>query len=398
MTMPIKTSPETSESAIARIETMLSIFPFRSIGKPSESILKSAYHGKDTKPRYPRAKRFLLVASLAFAWGHGASALAVSPSAQQTGNRFVQENTTQTGVQVKIETLRADDANAIRAAGFGFVRFGVWVDRLDDVAYRDRVAGAFRIAASAGLPVLVTVRSTQPLIDIRTAAADRPEALEAAGLRFAQAVEQLARTFGSGMLAIELWNEPDLEKYWPTGDVSSTFGPFMRAVCARLQTHPPGLPVIGFGFSRAPRPDSAQDALLRTATHGHASCVDAVSYHAYGMTAGAIREVARDIRKRYGMPAVITEWGVPSEGIADGNGTDAQARRVRTFLTTLDRNATPLVSLYEWKDTRSGTNSRERSYGLVSANGDPKPALAAARASLRTARGDTSGSLKATVP
>ena len=92
------------------------------------------------------------------------------PPLQPAGNGLVHENTTQTGVQVKIETLRPRDAKAIRAAGFAFVRFGVWIDRLNDAAYPNRVAEAFHTVANAGLPVLVTVRSTQSLIGSGTPA------------------------------------------------------------------------------------------------------------------------------------------------------------------------------------------------------------------------------------
>ncbi len=263
------------------------------------------------------------------------------------------------------------------------MRLGVWTNRLHDIAYQKRVRAAFAAADDATLPVLVTLRSTQPLAPNATDAS-RDAALQTAGHEFAQAVLAFEHEFGRHMLAIELWNEPDLGKYWPTGNAAATFAPFMRAVCAQLGAQPHAVPIYGFGFSRAPVRGTPADALLRDATRGQPACVDAVSYHAYGMRPDAIRAAAREIRERYGVPAVITEWGVPSNGIV---GADtAQASRISGFLATLPDTQTPLVSIYEWKDTISGANVRERSYGLVDASGAPKPSLEAARGVLQAPR------------
>jgi hypothetical protein len=295
--------------------------------------------------------------------------------------RATESKNTRIGVQVKIETFRVEDAIAIRDAGFTFVRFGVWADRMHDYAYQRQVASAFDAAKRVDLPVLVTIRSTQPLIVNLQDPTQRNTALNAAGLRFAANVEQIQREFASQILAVELWNEPDLDKYWPTGAVSVTFSAFMRGVCASPGLHHGHVPIVGFGFSRAPRPGSLPDALLRSVTRDGSPCLDAVSYHAYGMSVDAIREVARDVKARYGVPAIITEWGAPS-GVAPG-GTLAQARRVQTFVLALSHMETPLVSVYEWKDTRSGVNARERSFGLVDATGVPKPVLPVVRDALR---------------
>jgi hypothetical protein len=292
------------------------------------------------------------------------------------------------GVQVKLETFTYDDAQAIRATGFSFVRFGLWTDALRNATYRKRMFAAFAAARSAALPVLVTLRSTQPLaIGLDGQSRDAASAsalastLASAGTALADAVIEVEREFATQILAVELWNEPDLAKYWPTGDVLATFAPTLRATCARLATQPHQVPVYGFGFARAPLRGSLPDALLTAVLDGNTGCLDAISYHAYGMTPDAIRRAAREIRVRHGVPAVITEWGVPSAGLLQGGGT--QARRMRDFATSLSDSQTPLVSIYEWKDTSSGTNARERSYGLVDSSGQPKPALDAWRQTLR---------------
>jgi len=283
-------------------------------------------------------------------------------------------------VQVKLETFTRDDAQAIRATGFSFVRLGIWTNALHDAAYRERIHAAFDAALSASLPVVATLRTTQPLAT-GTYGAAREEALALAGRALADAVFDVEREFATQLVAIELWNEPDLGKYWPTGDVLPTFAPYMRAACAALRAQPRRVPLYGFGFASAPLSGTLPDALLTSVLDGNPGCVDAVSYHAYGMTPAAIREAARDIEQRHRLPAVITEWGVPSAGLLRDSSN--QAHRMSDFAAARNDLHTPLVSIYEWKDTRSGDNARERSYGLVDASGRPKPALDAWRDALR---------------
>ncbi|PRF23142.1 beta-xylosidase [Burkholderia multivorans] len=286
------------------------------------------------------------------------------------------------GVQVKIQSFTPDDARQIRQTGFDFVRFGIWTDRLDRVDYRRQVDDAFAAARSARLPVLLTVRTLAPLRQAngpRDTTTDRPS-LAAAGARFAGTLTRLAAQYGHALVALELWNEPDLSRYWPTGDVTHTFPPFAEGLCAGLAGRRSGVPVVGFGFARAPLRGSVPDRLLAGVYAASPACLDAVSYHAYGMTPIQIRDASRDIRARYGLPALVTEDGVASVGVG---GDARQARRVRTLLDARATLGTPLLSVYEWADTANANDAAQRSYGLVRADRSPKPALDSASASLR---------------
>jgi hypothetical protein len=334
-------------------------------------------------PRRPPVRRRVRAALAALLTAACGSIPAVSEPlpAQPAPNQFDSVDQTRLGVQVKIETFTADHARAISQSGFAFVRLGVWTNSLNDPQYLKQVAAAFAAADSAQLPVLVTLRSTTPLIPASTSDDSRDAALVAAAKSFATAVERIEQSYFGQILAIELWNEPDLDKYWPTGNVSETFGPFMREVCSQLGAQPKRLPIYGFGFSRAPSPGTLPDALLQDVTRDQPTCLDAVSYHAYGMTPDQMLAAEGDVRARYGVPAVVTEWGTPSFGTL--GGALVQARAIGNFLAGLDSTQTPLASLYEWEDSANGANVRERSYGLVDASGQPKPALAAVQAALQ---------------
>ncbi|CAM2190736.1 beta-xylosidase [Burkholderia cepacia] len=285
------------------------------------------------------------------------------------------------GVQVKIQTLTRDDARNIRDTGFAFVRFGAWAERLDQAAYRAQLDDAFAAARSAGLPVLLTVRALSPLVPAHGTKV-KTDALALEGRRMAEAIAALTARHRHDLIAVELWNEPDLARYWPTGDVAQTFPPFAVALCRALADAAPGVPVVGFGFARAPLPASVPDRLLAGVHAVAPDCLDAVSYHAYGMTPAQIRAAARDIDARYGLPAIVTEVGAASTG---GDGEQRQAHRLRALLEARGELHTPLISVYEWADTASAGDAAQRAYGVVRADRSPKPALEALRAALRTA-------------
>ncbi|MBV4475174.1 glycosyl hydrolase family 5 [Pseudomonas botevensis] len=276
------------------------------------------------------------------------------------------------GVQVKIQSFSAADAEQIKAAGFSFVRFGVWSDSLGGKAYQKQVSDAFVAARSAGLPVLLTVRATKPLSG----------ELTTAGETFANAVSGLEQTYGSQLVAIEIWNEPDLDTYWPTGNFKTTFVPFMTAMCKTLQGKPPSTPLIGFGFARPPSAGSASTVALNSILGTYPKCLNAISYHPYGMTATQISNAQTFIQQNFQLPGVISEWGISA--LTSNGGPDGQASKIAAFIADVKRLKIPLTSIYEWKNSDSGKDDREKNFGLLTSDGQPKPAQTAARTQLNS--------------
>jgi hypothetical protein len=270
------------------------------------------------------------------------------------------------GVQVKIQNFSAADAAQIKTAGFGFVRFGVWSDSLTAKAYQQQVSAAFAAARSAGLPVLLTVRAIKPLP--AGSAAD----LATAGEGFAKAVTGLQQSYSAQLVAIELWNEPDLETYWPTGKFDTTFVPFMSAVCKTLQGQPSSTPVVGYGFARPPSAGSASTVALSRIVSEYPKCLNAVSYHPYGMTATQISNAQAFIQQNFHLPGVISEWGISA--LASNGGAEGQASKINAFIGDVKKLNIPLTSIYEWKNSASGSNEREKNFGLLTSDGQPKPA------------------------
>ncbi len=280
------------------------------------------------------------------------------------------------GIQVKIQKFTAADAAEIKAAGFTFVRFGVWSDSLTAKAYQKQVSDAFAAAQSAGLPVLLTVRAIKPL----TPTPDNVDELTKAGESFATALTDLEKTYSSQLVAIEIWNEPDLETYWPTRNFATTFVPFMSAVCKSLQATAQTTPVVGFGFARAPTAGSASTVALNRIVSEYPKCLDAISYHPYGMTATQISNAQSFIQQNFHLPGVISEWGVSA--LSSNGGIDGQASKVSAFIVDVKKLNIPLTSIYEWRNSESGSNEREKNFGLLTTDGQPKPAKMAAATQL----------------
>lgn len=277
------------------------------------------------------------------------------------------------GVQVKIERFSPAMAQQIKAAGLEFVRFGVWANAMPRATYRTEVGRAFDAARQAGLPVVLTVRDTVPLIsaDITEKTA-RDTQLRIAAARLSNVVVELTRSYGSDILAVELWNEPEWQKYWPTGETDTTFPVYMRAVCAGIDNVRASTPVIGFAFATRPEEGSRSDQLLGETGTSMRDCLDAISWHGYGKSAKEIAEASRYVQSRYGLPTVMTEWGV-SSGVP--GSLSRQTAAIGEFLRERSDSRTRLISLYEWQDTANAENSRERNFGLVDAAGKRKPAL-----------------------
>ncbi|NUU34832.1 cellulase family glycosylhydrolase [Pseudomonas sp. C2B4] len=281
------------------------------------------------------------------------------------------------GVQVKIQNFSATDARQIKDAGFGFVRFGVWTNSLASPAYRTLISEAFAATKSADLPVLMTIRSTKALAN-STSSSD----LATAGETFANAIIDLENTYRTQLVAIEIWNEPDLPTYWPTGNFETTFVPFMSAVCNALQQHEHSTPVIGFGFARAPTKGSASTAALSKIVTDYPQCIRAVSYHPYGMSSTEISRAQTFISENFHLPGVISEWGVAS--LFMNGGTTGQASKLASFIKETHQLDIALTSIYEWKNNDSGSNDREKNFGLNTSDGQSKPAANAVQVILKS--------------
>jgi len=93
------------------------------------------------------------------------------------------------------------------------------------------------------------------------------------------------------------------------------------------------------------------------------------------MTATQISNAQTFIQQNFRLPGVISEWGVSA--LASNGGPEGQASKISAFTADVKKLNIPLTSIYEWKNSESGSNDREKNFGLLTSDGQPKPAQTA---------------------
>ena len=292
------------------------------------------------------------------------------------------------------------DLRAMRALGVRRLRVDLswaFVERQRgryDWSANDRVFGAAR---DAGLQVLAVVGYAPSWA---TSASGTPDA---AG--FADFVSDAARRYSSTVTAWEIWNEPNLDRFWDAPDPEG-YARLVLAAAPRLAALDPAAPVVV--GSLAPAVDAGDGSQISPETFlrrfyaalppgAGSGLFDAVSVHPYSypaLPAGdeawntfnrlpQIREVmvrAGDSRSR----VWLTEYGAPTGSSDRSVSTGMQARMLVEAVREARR--LPFVSalyLYSYRDARSDPRDPEANFGVVRADGGAKPALAALRSALR---------------
>jgi hypothetical protein len=87
------------------------------------------------------------------------------------------------------------------------------------------------------------------------------------------------------------------------------------------------------------------------------------------MTATQISNAQSFIQQNFHLPGVISEWGISALG--SNGGIEGQASKVGAFIADVKRLNIPLTSIYEWKNSDSGSNEREKNFGLLTSDGQP---------------------------
>lgn len=267
------------------------------------------------------------------------------------------------GVQLKVGEFDDSDAKQILSSGFDFVRMGVWIDRLSDSNYRKKVDESLNIAVRGHVKVFLTVRN----ISFNKSISPQKD-----GYQFGRAVSEFIRNHPENILAVELWNEPEFNKNWPWMPYRSTFSEFMIGACKALKDEPLGVPVAGFAFSKNPVNYQDDADIIKKIISSQPGCLTAISVHDYNVHLADVEKMVYWSRKSYGLPLIISEWGIPAT--LNRGGEDGQASEMSSVLGELTSSGISAISIYQWKDINGGVG-REDNFGLKDHNGRNKPAL-----------------------
>jgi hypothetical protein len=216
---------------------------------------------------------------------------------------------------------------------------------------------------------------------------------------YARAARAVARRWGDRIVALEIWNEPNQRFFWNSDDPARDYGALLRAAYGAVKAERPGLEVIGGSIAYA---DGA--FLRRLYRDGDiAGHYDAIAFHPY--TNGDLPEARRSpgTARRYSFrdgtrwirrvmrragdrrPRLwLTEVGASTCPRDLAGPICVSRRRQARYIEQALRIArgwddVDAVIVYSLLDAGPDRGDPVNGYGLVTADGRPKPAFEAFR-------------------
>jgi hypothetical protein len=251
-------------------------------------------------------------------------------------------------------------------------------------SFLDRLVSA---AAASGMGVIVVVDSTPcwassaPPALLRKCTAARPSKANAwpprAPSAYAAFVSYLAARYGTGLAAIEIWNEPDQsnEDYFAGPEKPQRYAALLRAAYTAIKQANPAVPVLAGSLV------GSNGVFLRALyAAGIKGYYDGLAVHFYTLTLGSLRAI-HEVQLANGdtTPLWLDEFGWSScwprreiEQEQTCVTPAVQAKNIANLYRSLAR--TPWVAaavLYKLQD------STHEAFGVLNANGARKPAFAA---------------------
>jgi len=311
-----------------------------------------------------------------------------------------------------IQTLsRADLArylDGVRGAGARWIRIGIYwevIQRAGPRSYEwrpfDRVVNAARRRRLAVLGVILYtpgwarargMPGTAPPRDLRDYAAFAGRA---------------ARHFGSRVRAYEIWNEPNIGRFWAPAPSAAAYTAMLELADRAVKQARPAATVVSAGLSPYGSYGAADAQHVNPITfleqmyaNGARGSMDAVGWHPYNFpwglgyygwsawsqmaattpSARSVMQANGDGRKRIW----ATEWGAPTGSSSASVSDIQQATIVADALRKLKSSSWAGPSfLYSYRDNGTNASDREQNFGIVRHDWSRKPAYAAFRSAAR---------------
>ncbi|KUI43262.1 beta-galactosidase [Mycobacterium sp. IS-1590] len=200
-----------------------------------------------------------------------------------------------------------------------------------------------------------------------------------------------------GVHSWEIWNEPNMRKFWPPRPDAGEYGALFRAIAEVIRSVDPAATLLIGGLSPrydlSPTETSPVDYLEQLYRNGSAQLADAVAAHPYSFPAMPMESPQRMIGGFKDLPALydvmakhgdgrkkiwITEFGAPTgtgQYAVSENDQAASIVQAREQLERWDWSG-PLI-YYELVDGGTDLNEPEENFGVLRDNLEPKPAAIA---------------------
>lgn len=189
----------------------------------------------------------------------------------------------------------------------------------------------------------------------------------------------------------QIWNEPSLPAYWPTGPDPAAYTQMLRVVGGAIKAKDPSAEIVSAGIPQSRLGMPFANFLKGMYAAGARTAFDTLAIHPYAENdagvAAAVRS-ARQIMNDNGdrsAPIWVTEVGWASAGPASQFtvGPRGQAQRIKSTLTTLvnirAQEHLRGVVYFGWRDGAPYAPAFKDFWGLhtglLTVHGTPKPAL-----------------------
>lgn len=198
----------------------------------------------------------------------------------------------------------------------------------------------------------------------------------------------------------QVWNEPSLPVYWPSGPDPAAYVRLLRATGDAIEHVDPRAEIVSAGLANSRLGVPFGRFVKGMYAAGAANAFDTFALHAYSRTEAGLLAAIKDTRARLTAAGDSARIWVTEIGWASGGpaspftvGERRQARLIRRMLERLGRARARLgirgVVYFNWRDSRPFAGGGEffgLHTGLLRLNGTAKPALSAYARGARSLR------------
>jgi hypothetical protein len=304
-------------------------------------------------------------------------------------------------------TLQASQLAAMKAIGITSIRMDAnwnWVQHSGPTTFQwalmDQVVKSVH---AAGMSIVLIIDGCPPWAALAGASGDASPQ-PASSAQYAMWAADVAARYGpKGVGTFEIWNEPNIVKFWQPKPNPAAYTADLVAAYHSIKSVDPSAFVISGGLAPAATDGTNINAInFLTAMYadGAKGSFDALGYHPYSFPAlpntyeswsgwsqmSRTSPSLRSVMARNGDSSKkiwITEVGAPSSGPA-GVGQAAQAAALTQAIA--DAKTISWIGalyMYSWQDDGTDQTNNEDWFGLLTAGGSPKAAYNAVAAAIK---------------
>ncbi len=230
---------------------------------------------------------------------------------------------------------------------------------------------------------------------------------------FAEFALQVVRRYGPGgsfwdsrpdlprrpLRSYQIWNEPNLKSFWPTGSNPEAYVAMLRTVGSAIRSADPGAEVVAAGLPESPNNMPVKEFVRRMYRAGAKGAFNTIAVHPYSSSADRSFDIVYNLRKlmdAHGDAASriwVSEIGWADKGPAAQFtvGARGQYEMVRRVFATLVGQSERLklrgIVYFNWRDAAPHGGRADfwgMHTGLYEIGGKPKPALEGYSSTVRT--------------